>query len=309
MKAPPHGGAYWFEFSCTIADVVVFVHTHNFSPRENTHFHNCKNAYNNYVEDWFNKYKKSEEEVSSIASNQPTSQPAYHTHTEFQQPQQPQPLQAQPTQPQPQQPREAITQLGSSYEIKKVAKTPSKKTNFPTALLIIAVVTPLLFVFVMGVFSNKSSKEDKKADNFLYTTLESAYFTLNLSPNYTVNSVVDKKVPFLERHIMENNKDGQKTLTILVKDVQFDYDVQNNLGVKARQSSPQMYSEESYQLGSLEGLYYKKLQENFEHHLLLVDRSKSVLYEITMNSPTAFSDDYELGAEFRDILDRITFIN
>ena len=94
------------------------------------------------MEDWFNKYKKNEEEVSSIASNQPASQPIYQKHTESQQ--------TQPTQ-QPQQPREAITQLGSSYEIKKVAKTPSKKTNFPTALLIIAVVTPLLFVFVMGV--------------------------------------------------------------------------------------------------------------------------------------------------------------
>jgi len=251
------------------------------------------------VEDWFTKYKKNEEEVSSIASHQPANQiPRQEPHQE---------------QAQSQPPVESITQLGSSYEIKKVAKSTSDKNSskggFPTALLIIAVITPLLFVFIMGVFSNRNSKIDNKPESFLYTTLESDYFTLNLDPNWTVDSVVDKKVPFLERHIMTNSKDGQKTLTVLIKDVPFDYDVRSNLGAKARQSNPQLYSEQPFELGSLEGLYYKKREENFEHYVLLVDRSKSVLYEITMNSPTTFAGDMDLEVEFRDILDRITFIN
>lgn len=272
------------------------------------------------MEDWFEKFKKSEqqeqeERLSSLASEQSqvqnpqspqSQQPQFQTSPPNQQPQN---QYSQNQQSQPSKPEESITQLGASYEIKKVAKSSSPKSNFPTALLVVVVVAPLLFVLIMGVMSNKREQVEKKTDNFLYSTLESDYFSLNIDPNYTVNSVIDKKVPFLERHIVSNTKDGQKTLTIVIKDVKFDYNVRDNLSAKARQGNPRMYSEQPFELKSKEGLYYKKREENFEHFVLLVDRSRSILYEITMESPTTFAADMDLEVEFRDILDGITFIN
>jgi len=241
------------------------------------------------VEDWFSNYKKNEEEqVSSIASG--NSGPVGTAI------------------PQNQPPQESITQLGASYEIKNVTKAKSVKSPFPIALLVLVVVAPLVFILIMGTISNRKDNKGTKNDSFLFSTLESNYFSLSVDPNYVMESVVDKKVPFLERHILTNTKDGQKTLSIVVKDVKFDYNVQDNLGAKARRENPQLYSEQSYELMGNQGMYYRKREENFEHFVLLVDRSRSILYEITMNSPTTFADSIELEVEFRDILDKITFI-
>jgi len=252
------------------------------------------------VDDWFSKYKKNEEEVSSIFSGEPVGS----SSGAVRRPVQP----VQPTQ-QNQPPQEAITQLGASYEIKNVTKSKSAKSNFPTVLLVLVVVAPLIFILAMGAISNRQAKKDGKSDNFLFSTLESSYFTLNLDPNYSIDSVVDKKVPFLERHIITSTKDGQKTLTIVIKDVKFDYSVEDNLGAKARRENPKLYSEQTFELHSKQGVYYKKIEENFEHYVLLVDRSRSILYEITMSSPTTFAADMDLEVEFRDTLDKITFIS
>jgi len=202
-------------------------------------------------------------------------------------------------------PKEAITQLGSSYEIKDV--TASKKSNrsFPTALLALIVIAPLIFIFAMGAISNNDKKED---DSFLFNTLESKYFTLSIDPEYSVNSVIDKKVPFLERHILTNTVNGQKTLIIMIKDVRFDYSVEDNLGAKIRKENQDMYRETSFELAGKKGLYYRKTQENFEHFILLVDRDRSVLYEITMESPTSFATDLELDADLNELLKKVTFL-
>ncbi len=255
------------------------------------------------MDDWFSKYKKSEEQVSSIAPGHSAgaSGASNASSTGSAQPQSYQPH----TSP----PQEAITQLGSSYEIKNVTKAKSEKSSFPVALLVLAVVLPLVFIMIMGTISNRQEKKDTKSDSFLSSTLESNFFTLSVDPNYSIDSVVDKKVPFLERHILTNTKDGQKTLTIVIKDVPFDYDIEDNLGAKARRENPKLYSEQSYELKGKQGMYYKKREENFEHFVLLLDRSRSVLYEITMNSPTTFATDTALEVEFKDILDKITFIN
>jgi|GEM_PF-4634149 len=205
----------------------------------------------------------------------------------------------------PDEPKEAITQLGSSYEIKNV--TVAKKTNlpFPTALLVFVVIAPLIFVFAMGAFS-VGKKEEK--GSFLFDTLESKYFTLGISEGYQADSVVDKKIPFLERHVLTNTTDGQKSVTIMIKDIKFDYDVKENLGAKARDENSAMYSQMPYELGGNKGLYYKKTQESFEHFVLLVDKEKSILYEISMESPTTFATDLDLSSEFQKMLEKITFL-
>jgi len=203
-------------------------------------------------------------------------------------------------------PKEAITQLGSSFEIKNVTVTKKSSRSFPTALLALVVIAPLIFVFAMGALSN--SHKDQADRSFLFNTVESDYFTLTVDSDYTVDSVVGKKVPFLERHIFSNTKDGQKTLTILVKDIGFDYSIEENLGAKARRDNPKMYTELPFELEGKQGVYFKKTQESFEHFILLVDRSRSVLYEITMASPTTFANDIELSTKFNDILSNITFL-
>ena len=202
-------------------------------------------------------------------------------------------------------PKEAITQLGSSYEIKEVTVSKKSSRPFPTALLALIVIAPLIFIFAMGVISSGDKKED---DSFLFNTLESEYFSLSIDPEYSVDSVIDKKVPFLERHILTNTVKGQKTLTIMIKDVKFDYSVEDNLGAKARKDNPNMYRETSFELGGRKGLYFRKIEENFEHFILLVDRDRSVLYEITMNSPTSFATDLELDEELNELLSKITFL-
>jgi hypothetical protein len=201
---------------------------------------------------------------------------------------------------------ETLTQLGSSYKIKDVTVSKSSNRSFPIALLALVVIAPLLFVFAMGILSTGGGEEENRA--FLFETLESDYFTLTVDPDYSVDSVTNKKVPFLERHILTNTKDGQKTITIMVKDVKFDYDVNDNLGAKARKSEPQTYREDTVEIQGRKGLYYKKTEENFEHFVLLVDRDKSILYEITMQSPTTFATDLELGDEFLSVLNKITFL-
>jgi len=237
------------------------------------------------VSNWIPDTENKEEEVSSIAVGGGQESPVASIKKE--------------------EPKEAITQLGSSYEIKDV--TVSKKSNrpFPTALLALIVVAPLIFIFAMGAISSGDKKED---DSFLFNTLESEYFTLSIDPEYSVNSVIDKKVPFLERHILTNTVNGQKTLTIMIKDVRFDYNVEDNLGAKIRKENQDMYRETSFELAGKKGLYYRKTQENFEHFILLVDRDRSVLYEITMKSPTSFATDLELDADLNKLLKKVTFL-
>ena len=120
--------------------------------------------------------------------------------------------------------------------------------------------------------------------------------------------MIDKKVPFLERHILTSTLDGQKTLTVVIKDVKFDYSVDDNLGAKARKENSELYREMPFELHGKKGIYFEKTNENFEHFILLVDRDKSVLYEITFNSPTTFATDMELKAEFQELLNKITFL-
>lgn len=202
--------------------------------------------------------------------------------------------------------KESITQLGSSYEIKSVTKSKQTNRSIPTALLALVVIAPLVFVFAMGALSN--STREQRDDSFLFNSVESEYLTLTVDSEYSVDSVTDKQVPFLERHILKSTADGQKTLTLLVKDVRFDYSIEENLGAKARRENPDTYSEAPFELEGNQGIYFKKTKESFEHFILLVDRSKSVLYEITMESPTTFANDIELGTEFNDILNNITFL-
>lgn len=202
-------------------------------------------------------------------------------------------------------PKESITQLGASYEIKKVSSSKQNNRSFPTVLLVLVVIAPLLFVFAMGTLSNRNKDEN---DSFLFNSVESEYFTLTVDSEYTVDSVIDKKVPFLERHILNSNVDGQKTLTIMVKDIKFDYSLDDNLNAKARRENPAMYTETTYELDGKKGLYFRKNEESFEHFILLVDRSKSILYEITMESPTTFANDVDLGTELTNILSNLTFL-
>lgn len=202
--------------------------------------------------------------------------------------------------------KESITQLGSSYEIKSVTVAKSSNRSFPTALLALVVIAPLVFVFAMGTLSNKS--KDEQNESFLFNTIESDYFTLTVDSDYTTDSVTNKKVPFLERHIFKNTVDGQKTLTILIKDIGFDYSIEESLGARARRDNTDLYNEVAFELSGRQGVYFKKIQESFEHYVLLLDRNKSVLYEITMESPTTFANDIELGTEFSDILNSITFL-
>jgi len=230
------------------------------------------------VGDWISNidHKEDKEEVSSIASGSSQSEP-----------------------------KEAITQLGSSYEIKDVTVSKKSSRTFPTVLLALVVIAPLVFIFAMGVISTGDKKDD---ESFLFNTLESDYFTLSVDPDFSINSVIDKKVPFLERHILTSTVDGHKTITIMIKDVKFDYSVEDNLGAKARKDNPDMYREVPFELHGKKGLLYKKTQESFEQFILLVDRNRSVLYEITMKSPTSFATDMELDSELNGLLSKITFL-
>ena len=237
------------------------------------------------MSNWIPDTQKSEEEVSSIAMDGGQGSSVDSIKKE--------------------EPKEAITQLGSSYEIKDATVSKKSTRPFPTALLALVVVAPLIFIFAMGALSSGGKKED---GSFLFNTLESDYFTLSIDPEYSVDSVIDKKVPFLERHILTNTVNGQKTLTMMIKDVKFDYSVEDNLGAKARKDNPALYRETPFELAGRKGLYYRKTEENFEHFILLVDRDRSILYEITMDSPTSFATDLELDEELNEMLSKITFL-
>lgn len=203
------------------------------------------------------------------------------------------------------QPRESITQLGSSYQIKDVTVNKKEARNFPVYLLALIVILPAIFIFAVSAFSKNSQKKD---DSFLFDTLESKYFTVNVPQGYQVNSIIDKKVPFLEQHTLTSNDDGEKTITITVKSVNFNYDLSDNKEVKARRDKPDLYSEEPYELNSKQGLYFKKTSENFEQMVFLVDRSRSLLYEIKFLSATNFSNNADLENEFKNMLKSMTFL-
>jgi hypothetical protein len=202
-------------------------------------------------------------------------------------------------------PRESITQLGSSYKIKDVTINKKEPRSFPIYILILIVVLPVIFIFVVSALSKSSQKKD---DSFIYDTLESKYFTINVPPGYQVDSITDKKIPYLEQHTLTSNDDGQKVLTITVKAVSLNYDLANNKEVSARRSNPGMYSEEPYTLNSKEGLYFKKTSENFEDLVVLVDRNRNLLYEIKFLSTTNFSNNADLEKEFQNILQSMTFL-
>lgn len=215
---------------------------------------------------------------------------------------------------QPQAQEGAITQLGSSYEIKhtttgakSAAATNQEKKEFPYALLLAAILIPaILLVLVGGMVKGRPTNTKDKA--FLYNTIESKYFTLNHGPEYTVESAVDKKVPFLEKHTLTSSTDNQKTLNIIIKDVSFDYDLNNNSNVRARRDKPDIYLEEPVKIQNRDGVYFKKNSENFEHMIVAIDRSNSVLYEIQFYSPTSLATDETLASEMAQFISTMTLL-
>ncbi len=203
-------------------------------------------------------------------------------------------------------PREAITQLGASYQIKDVTKSKREAKPFPTVLLALIVVVPVILIFTVSALSGKKGKQD---ESFLFNTLESEYFTYNYNPEYEAQSIIDKKIPFLESHTLKSFADGEKTLTLTVKDVKFDYNLNESTLVKARRENKGIYDEKDFELNSKRGLYFAKTDENFEHLVVLVDRNRNVLYEIMLFSTTNFANDSELEEEFnQEVLKSITFL-
>ncbi len=199
---------------------------------------------------------------------------------------------------------ESITQLGSSYRINDVTVKKAGK-GMPSWLLTAIIVTPIVLIFLMSALSNK---ESKKEESFLFKTLESKYFTMNFSPDYEATSVVDKKVPFLEKHDLISKTNGEKNFSLTIKEVKFDYSLDNNSLVRANRESTDKYSEEPYKLKYKEGLYFKKKTDNFEHTALIVDRSKSILYEISFSSPSGLYNDENLTKEMESFMDSLTFL-
>lgn len=204
-------------------------------------------------------------------------------------------------------PKEAITQLGSDYSIKSVTKPKEEKKEFPALMLLAAVLIPVVLLIIIGIVSKgANNKDDSKS--FLFNTLESKYFTINHGPDYKVVSAVDKKVPFLEKHELTSTQNGQKRLTIVIKDVKFDYDLQQNSNLRARRDASDLYTEEPFTLQSREGFYLKKRDENFEHMIIVMDRSNSLLYEIQFFSDTSLAKNDALEAELKEFLNSFTFL-
>ncbi len=200
---------------------------------------------------------------------------------------------------------EAVSQIKKSYEIKNFAVKKSDK-SISSWLLGFIIISPILLIFAISSIANRNSKSN--SGSFLYKTLESKYFSINVPHHYNINSVIDKKVPFIERHILTSTEDGQKEISILIKDVKFDYELNNNLLYKQREANSDLYSLEPYKLKYKEGYYFKKKSENFEHVILLADRSKSVIYEIVATNPSAFFDDTVMQSEINEMLESITFL-
>ena len=212
-----------------------------------------------------------------------------------------QPATSQPTST----PEGAITQLGSSYQIKNTVSKKKEPKSFPTALLSLIIIGPIVALFIISAIGNKNANKSK--GSFLFNTLESKYFTLNYDPGYTIDSVIDKKIPFLEKHELTNTQDGEKYLSIVIKDVKFNYTLDDNTTVKNLRENSKLYSEMPYELHAKQGLYFKKVDENFEHIILLVDRNNSLLYEITFRSPTGLAKDPQLEKEIKEVLNSMTF--
>ena len=235
----------------------------------------------------------------TAAPQVPTSQPTPHPSVQPQPQAQPQPAttSADPN-------SEQISQLGS-YQISDVTVAKKSSKPFATWILALVIIIPIVFIFSISALSGGKEEE---SDAFLFNTLESEYFTMTTRPGYAIQSVVDKKVPFVERHILNSDEDGQKTLTIIIKDVQFDYKVEENSGARARSQNAQLYDGWDYELHNKQGTYFKKTDENFEHYVVLVDRNRSVLYEILFESPTRFWDDEAMGVELKEILKSVTFL-
>lgn len=218
------------------------------------------------------------------------------------------------TQTQDQQPVDTLTQLGDtkpSYEIKNVTSQISakeKSKGLPSWAIPLAVVIPLVVLLTIGLIASKPQSDKKPEASFIFNTLESKYFTLNYSPDYEVQSTVDKTVPFLEKHTLTNNISGNKTLSIVIKNISFNYDIEKNSAVIARRQNSDMYKELPYNINLKEGMYFKKTTENFEHLIVVVDRNQSVLYEIMFYSTSNLSGDVGLEQEFKELLNSMTFL-
>ena len=244
--------------------------------------------YNNFVNEYITglsdeKNNAQEEEISSLAGS---------------------------TKAEPKEPAvsaEQITQLGATYKVKERVTTRQEQPqkSFPSGILAMVVIVPLMVLFLLGAVGNKN---EKSKGSFLFDTLESKYFTMSVNPDYEINSVVDKKIPFLEKHDLINNSDGEKYMSIVIKDVKFNYTLDDNSLIKGKRELSKLYDEMPYELNSKQGLYFKKIDENFEHTVFLVDRNNSLLYEITYSSVTSLANNVTLQKEFRDMLNTLTFL-
>lgn len=208
--------------------------------------------------------------------------------------------------------KEEITGLGSSYQIKDV--TASKKSTgsdggmstLMKVLIAAAVLVPFSALLIFSSISKQKAQEEEKA--FLFGTIESKYFTLNYGAEYSIRSAIDQKIPFLEKHTLTSTGDAQKRMEIIVKDVRFGYQLDDNSNVKARRATKDIYTEEKFELDSKDGYYYKKIDENFEHFVVLIDRQRSLLYEISFTSTTSLATNPQLESEFKGLLNSMTFL-
>lgn len=241
------------------------------------------------MQEWFsNITKNKEEEVFSIA-------PDFNSEKE----------KAVSEAPSMSNKQEPITELSPSYKIKGFSAVKQEEKNFPYALVAGVVIVPIMALFIIGALSNKNSKNSKVP--FLKQTLESKYFSMTYPPDYIVQSVVDKRVPFLEKHDLTSTRDGQKTLSLVIKDVKFDYEADNNTAVKARRENSTLYEELSIEIKGKQGFHFKRKEDNFEHLIVFIDRKNSVLYEILFSSPSNMAANTGLENELNDMLKSIVF--
>ena len=201
---------------------------------------------------------------------------------------------------------ESITQLGPTYEVKKVSVKKEDKGGFPGLIFSLIIIIPIMLLLTLGMVSRKREITEEKS--FLFKTIESKYFTANYPPDYDIHSAVDKTVPFIEKHTLTSDVDGQKTLDLIIKDIPFDYGLRDNTRVKVVRDKSEFYDEKPYELSSKEGTYFTKIEENFEHLVVLIDRNRSLVYEIVFVSQTSLSENLKLEREFVEFLNSITFL-
>ncbi|OGC45879.1 hypothetical protein A2V49_04170 [candidate division WWE3 bacterium RBG_19FT_COMBO_34_6] len=210
---------------------------------------------------------------------------------------------------------EAITALGGTYEVKSIPlkkagtifKGSDERKKFPMWLAAVIIAVPIIILFTLSAISAKK-ETDKKDDAFLFKTIESKYFTMSYGAEYTADSSIDKKVPFLEKHTLTTPTGGDKTLSIMVKDVKFDYSLDENTAVRARRENSAMYKELPYDFHTKQGLYFTRLDGNYESLVVFIDRSKSLLYEIMFFSPSNFAQNTGLEEEFKGFLSNMTLL-